>query len=87
MKQIIFSALAIVGMFFFISCERHTWEDGADGSKGTKRLFPKKETGHGEHQGHHGKETHGKKGDHDATKKDAHAHAHDHDHDHAEHGH
>ena len=42
MKQIIFSALAILGMCSFISCERHTWEDSSDGAKdGTKRLFPK----------------------------------------------
>ena len=55
MKQIIFSALAIVGMISFISCERHEWEDTEDG-KGTKRLYPQ-EHGHdthkeGEHAGH-----------------------------------
>ncbi len=44
MKQIIYSALAIVGMFAFISCERHTWEDSSKGAKdGTNRLYPKTE--------------------------------------------
>ena len=54
MKKIIFSTLAIASMFSFISCERHTWEDSAEGEKdGTKRLFPKPEA---KHEGH---ETHG----------------------------
>lgn len=61
MKQIIFSALAIAGMFSFISCERHEWEDTEDG-KGTKRLYPKQEHGHGGHGDH---DAHGKKDDHD----------------------
>ena len=44
MKQFIFSTFAIVGLFAFISCERHDWEDSADGKKdGTKNLFPKEE--------------------------------------------
>ena len=47
MKQFIFSILATVGMFSFISCERHNWEDSADGKKdGTKNLFPKEEKKH-----------------------------------------
>ena len=52
MKQFIFSTFAIVGLFSFISCERHEWEDSADGAKdGTKNLYPKeKKTGkHPEH--------------------------------------
>ncbi len=58
MKQFIFSTLAIVGVFGFISCERHDWEDSANGKKdGTKNLFPKedkKDHGkeHGDHSGH-----------------------------------
>lgn len=53
MKQIIFSALAIVGMFAFISCERHSWEDSSEGAKdGTKRLYPQKEKGHDAHAEH-----------------------------------
>jgi hypothetical protein len=44
MKQFIFSTLAIVSLFAFISCERHSWEDSAEGAKdGTKHLFPKEE--------------------------------------------
>ena len=78
MKQIIFSALAIVGMFFFNSCERHTWEDSAEGKKdGTKRLFPKPAESHDAHKGH-GHDVDGKKDDHsnhDHTKKDGHGHA------------
>ena len=47
MKQFIFSILATVGMFSFISCERHNWEDSAEGKKdGTKNLFPKEEHKH-----------------------------------------
>ena len=35
------------GMFSFISCERHNWEDSAEGHKdGTKNLFPKEEKKH-----------------------------------------
>ena len=54
MKQIIYSSLAIVGMFAFISCERHTWEDSSEGAKdGTKRLYPKTEHAkHGDHNEH-----------------------------------
>ena len=53
MKQIIYSSLAIVGMFAFISCERHTWEDSSEGAKdGTKRLYPKTE--HAKHADHDG---------------------------------
>lgn len=54
MKQIIFSILAIVGALSFISCERHDWEDSADGKKdGTKNLFPKedKKKDHSSHEG------------------------------------
>ena len=44
MKQIIFSALAVAFTFAFISCERHAWEDSAEGAKdGTKNLYPTKE--------------------------------------------
>lgn len=60
MKQFIFSTLAIAGLFAFISCERHNWED-KDGDKGTKRLFPKEEKkdkgSHG-HKGHDGHDDH-----------------------------
>lgn len=68
MKQIIFSALAIVGMISFISCERHEWEDTEDG-KGTKSLYSQQGHGHdahkeGEHVGH---------GNDKPAKKDAHA--------------
>ncbi|MFK7911932.1 MAG: hypothetical protein AB8F34_15225 [Akkermansiaceae bacterium] len=57
MKQLIFSILAIGGMFAFISCERHEWED-TDGKKnGVKNLYPKKEKENhdkkeGDHSGH-----------------------------------
>jgi hypothetical protein len=52
MKPIIFSVLAVVGVFFFISCERHTWEDSSEGAKdGTKRLFPKSGGHSGESSG------------------------------------
>ncbi len=57
MKQFIFSTLAIVGLFSFISCERHEWEDSADGKKdGTKNLFPKEEKKdtHGDDKGAEG---------------------------------
>ncbi|MBK1832046.1 hypothetical protein JIN77_15020 [Verrucomicrobiaceae bacterium R5-34] len=50
MKQIILSTLAVAGMFAFISCERHSWED-SDGEKGTKNLYPTK-TEHGDHGDH-----------------------------------
>ncbi|MCP5535060.1 MAG: hypothetical protein H7A51_02370 [Akkermansiaceae bacterium] len=54
MKQFIFSTFAIVGLFAFISCERHDWEDSTEGKKdGTKNLYPKedKKAGH-EQEGH-----------------------------------
>ena len=39
MKQLIFSILVLGGVFAFISCERHEWED-TDGKKnGTKNLY------------------------------------------------
>ena len=52
MKQIIFSSLAVASMFAFISCERHSWEDSAEGKKdGTKNLYPKKDKAdHGDHE-------------------------------------
>ena len=44
MKKFIFSTLAILGLLSFISCERHDWEDSADGKKdGTKNLYPKED--------------------------------------------
>ncbi len=44
MKKFIFSSLAVIGVFAFISCERHDWEDSAEGKKdGTKNLYPKAE--------------------------------------------
>ncbi|MBT8038488.1 MAG: hypothetical protein KJO21_13205 [Verrucomicrobiae bacterium] len=60
MKQFIFSSLAVIGVFAFISCERHDWEDSAEGKKdGTKNLYPQdKKSDHGEaagdHSGHDG---------------------------------
>jgi len=53
MKEIIFSTLAVVSMFAFISCERHSWEDSAEGKKdGVKNLYPKKEKhAKAEHEG------------------------------------
>lgn len=75
MKQIIFSTLAVAGMFAFISCERHSWEDSEGKKDGTKNLYPKKEH-HGDHDSH---KDHDKKGDAD------HGHG-DHDgHDHGSH--
>ncbi len=50
-------ALAL-SLFAFVSCDSHTWEDGADGSKGTKRIF----SGHGSHDDGHG--------DHDSHASD-----------------
>ncbi|WP_435893383.1 hypothetical protein [Oceaniferula spumae] len=49
MKQIIFSTLAVAGMFAFISCERHSWEDSEGKKDGTKNLYPNKEKAHGSH--------------------------------------
>lgn len=44
MKKFIFGTLAILGLFSFISCERHEWEDSADGKKdGVKNLYPKED--------------------------------------------
>lgn len=44
MKQFIFSMLTAVGVFSFVSCERHSWDDSSEGAKdGTKNLFPKTE--------------------------------------------
>ena len=50
MKQLIFSILAIGGLFAFISCERHEWEDSKEGKKdGTKNLYPQHDKeGHGQ---------------------------------------
>lgn len=63
MKKFIFSSLAVIGVFAFISCERHDWEDSAEGKKdGTKNLFPPKAE-----PKDHGKEAAGAAGD------DAHA--------------
>ncbi len=50
MKKLIFSILAIGGMFAFISCERHEWEDSEGKKDGTKNLYPQ-----------HDKEDHDKK--------------------------
>lgn len=88
MKRIIFSALAIIGMFSFISCERHTWEDSSEEAKdGTKRLYPKPEHGHATH----GDDGHAAHGDTDQAKKKAHGdhsgHDHDSTEDHSGHGH
>jgi len=73
MKRIIFSALAIIGMFSFISCERHTWEDSSEEAKdGTKRLYPKPE-----HGADHGKkEANGDHGHDHGTKEDHSGHGH-----------
>ncbi len=52
MKYFIFSLLVTAGVFSFVSCERHSWEDSAEGAKdGTKNLFPKseKKPGHTDH--------------------------------------
>ena len=44
MKHFIFSILVTAGVFSFVSCERHSWEDSSEGAKdGTKNLFPKTE--------------------------------------------
>ncbi len=68
MKKFIFSSLAVIGVFAFISCERHDWEDSAEGKKdGTNNLFPKEEkkdhgkeaddqTGHAQPKDHGGHE-------------------------------
>lgn len=62
MKHFIFSTFAVVSMFTMISCERHSWEDSAEGAKdGTKHLFPKEDQkkdhgadGHDDHHSHDG---------------------------------
>lgn len=55
MKQLILSTLAIAGLFAFISCERHEWEDSSEGKKdGTKNLYPQHDKdGHGKKDGDH----------------------------------
>ncbi len=66
MKQIIFSVLAVLGLFSSISCDRHEWEDSAEGVKdGTKNLYPKEHgAGHGEHAEHGEHSTHGEHAEH-----------------------
>ncbi|MGB2559391.1 MAG: hypothetical protein ACPIG6_02200 [Akkermansiaceae bacterium] len=64
MKHFIFSILVTTGVFSFVSCERHSWEDSAEGVKdGTKNLFPKseKKEGHSgldDHHSSHGDHSH-----------------------------
>lgn len=59
MKQLIFSILAIGGMFAFISCERHEWEDSEGKKDGTKNLYPQHEKeGHGEKKSDHSGQNH-----------------------------
>jgi len=64
MKQIAL-ALTLLASAALVSCDAHTWEDGADGSKGTKRLF----LGHGSHDDDHA-EHDSHKDDHDGHKED-----------------
>ena len=49
MKNFIFTLLVTVSAFAFISCDRHEWDDSAEGSKdGVKNLFhptPKSDDG------------------------------------------
>lgn len=64
MKRIIFSTFAVAGLFAFISCERHSWEDSEGKKDGTKNLYPKKEKGHhGDHGSHAGEDGKGHEGD------------------------
>jgi hypothetical protein len=64
MKKFIFSSLAVIGVFAFISCERHDWEDSAEGKKdGTKNLYPKE-----------AKKAHGKEADAHAQSKEQDGH-------------
>lgn len=57
MKHFIFSILVTTGVFSFVSCERHSWEDSAEGVKdGTKNLFPKSEQK--EHHSSQGDDSH-----------------------------
>ncbi|MGB0776093.1 MAG: hypothetical protein ACPGUY_09610, partial [Akkermansiaceae bacterium] len=51
MKSIFYIILLGLGFLASVSCERHSWEDGEDGSKGTKRLYPQEKEGH-DHKGH-----------------------------------
>ncbi len=56
MKHFIFSIFVTAGVFSLVSCERHSWEDSAEGAKdGTKNLFPKseKKEGHADSHDHH----------------------------------
>ncbi|NWK56043.1 hypothetical protein HW115_10505 [Verrucomicrobiaceae bacterium N1E253] len=76
MKQIIISAFAIVGLFSFISCERHEWEDQGE-EKGTKRLYPVQEHGHGGHDTHGDKKDHSGHEQADKKTKDSSAEAKD----------
>jgi len=69
MKQIIFSTFAVAGMFAFISCERHSWEDSEGKKDGVKNLYPKKEEAH---HGEHGKDAEHK--DHDGDSHEGHSH-------------
>ncbi len=70
MKQFIFSTLVVVGVFAFISCDRHEWEDKG-GDKGTKRLYPKEEKiDHGNK--HHAGNDHADHANHESH--DAHSH-------------
>jgi len=53
MKQIILTLFATVSVFSLVCCERHQWEDSADGAKdGTKNLFPKEEKKHDTEDAH-----------------------------------
>ncbi len=59
MKHIIFSLLVTAGVFSFVSCERHSWEDSSEGAKdGTKNLFPKseKKSDHSDYSSHEGRD-------------------------------
>ncbi|MGB2010819.1 MAG: hypothetical protein ACPH5P_08070 [Akkermansiaceae bacterium] len=64
MKHFILSILVTTGVFSFVSCERHSWEDSAEGVKdGTKNLFPKSEkkeghSGSDDHHSSHGDHSH-----------------------------
>jgi len=63
MKHFIFSILVTAGVFSFVSCERHSWDDSSEGAKdGTKNLFPTPEKKDDAHGG----------GDHSSEKSDDH---------------
>jgi len=69
MKQFIFSTLVTVSVFACISCDRHEWENSAEGVKdGTKNLFHAEE----KHDAHSSDDNHS---DHGQTeeKHDSHA--------------